>query len=361
MRPVARNLVIVGIVAIAVVGGFAGGWLSRGSGSSTTGAGPVTLSVIAAGSLAPPRLLPSFVSAFANETPGVSAPLAAQLYEGSTAGAAALAGGGQPYDIFVAADFRVIPQHLEAPASTEATWEVVFASDPLVLAYEPGISALSGINSTNWYTKITAAGVTLGWPNATADPLGVDTLVALELEDTIEGQGGALYDHFFTGGEGEFATPTANTKQVSEDVAATALSTGEVDVFPIYQSYAVADHLAYVALNSSVNLGGTNRSDVAEYGSASTKTGTPGDLKTVVGAPILFALTVPASAPDPTLGVAFAAFLLGNASASVWATDGFSPLVPAFTDQPAHLPAALSGSAPNGTRPLPSYLSALLA
>jgi ABC-type molybdate transport system substrate-binding protein len=355
VRPVLRIGITVGAVVIVALGSLAGGWYLHTSSVASGG----TLSVIGAGSLAP--ILPSLASTFANGTPGVSAPFAAQLYEGSTAAASALTLPNQPYDLFVAADFRVIPQHLEPPAATVASWEAVFAADPLVLAYEPGAAGLSGINSTNWYQKIVGPGVTLGVANASSDPLGANAIFALELTDALTHQGGAFYGHFFQGGLGALAIPTATAKYVSENVAATDLSTGEVSTFLIYQSYAKVDHLAYVALNSSVNLGGYDPADVARYTTVNTTvlSGTSTEVKR--GAPILFALTVPGNAPNFTLGVAFAAFLLSNVTAATWAADGFVPLAPLWTDEPAHLPAALSGTAPSGLAPLPAYLAALLA
>jgi molybdate/tungstate transport system substrate-binding protein len=358
MRPVMRTGVTVAVVVVAGLAGLAGGWYLHASSTSPAASGG-TLSVLSAGSLAP--ILPSLAQDFAKATPGVSAPLAAQLYEGSSAAASALTLPDQPYDLFVAADFRVIPQHLEPPTATVASWEAVFAADPLVLAYEPGAAGLSGINSTNWYQKIVDSGVTLGVANASSDPLGANAIFALELTDMLTHQGGAFYDHFFQGGIGALASPTAAAKYVSENVASTALSTGEVSTFLIYQSYAKVDHLAYVALNASVSLGAYDPTDVARYATVSTTvlSGTSTEVKR--GAPILFALTVPNTAPEYALGVAFAAFLLSNATAVTWAVDGFVPLAPLWTDEPAHLPAALSGTAPSGLSAFPSYLAALLA
>jgi molybdate/tungstate transport system substrate-binding protein len=358
MRPVLRIGLTLVVVVAAAVGGLAGGWYLHAA-SSSSAASLETLSVIGAGSLSP--IVPSLASAFADATPGVSAPLAAQLYEGSTAAASALTLPNQPYDLFVAADFRVIPQHLEPPTATVASWEAVFAADPLVLAYEPGAAGLSGINSTNWYQKVVDPSVTLGVANASSDPLGANAIFALELTDGLTHQAGAFYGHFFQGGMGALASPTAVAKYVSEDVAATALSTGEVSTYLLYQSYAKVEHLSYVALNSSVDLGAFDPADVARYATVSTTvlSGTSTEVKR--GAPILFALTVPTSAPNFALGVAFASFLLSNATAATWAADGFVPLAPLWTDEPTQLPAALSGTAPSGIAPLPAYLASLLA
>jgi len=356
MRPLIRNAVLGAVVVIVGVSGFVGAWVLKpapASGSSST------LWVVAAGSLAP--ILPSFAATFTSETPGVSDPLSAQLYEGSTAAASSLAGGHQPYDVFLAADFRTIPQDIEGPAPSVASWEVVFASDPVVLAYAPSVSALSGIGPTNWWTKITQTGVLLGVPNASSDPLGTNAIFTLELQDAAAGLSGALYGHFFTGSEGALAGLTSSTRYVSENVAGTALSEGEVDAFLLYRSYAVADHLAYVNLSESVDLGGITAGNVTSYSAVSTTvlSGTGTATKVEHGAPVLFSLTVPSTAQSAVLGLAFADFLLSNATAGTWSSYGFEPIAPEWTDHLAAVPAALSGSPPTGLAPLPSYLASL--
>jgi len=356
MRPLILNAVVVAVVVIVGVGGFVAGWEFKGS--SAASATSATLSIVAAGSLAP--ILPTFAATFANATPGVTDPASAQLYEGSGTAASSLAGGDQPYDVFVAADFRTIPTSIETPAPTVASWEVVFASDPMVLAYEPGVAALSGMTSSNWWTKIVATGVTLGAPNASSDPLGANAIFTLELEDAAQSLGGSLYSHFYAGAEGALATPTSATKLISENDAATALSGGTVDVFLIYRSFAVADDLHYLNLSADVNLGGTSSANVTTYGSVATTVLSGTSTKSESGAPVLFSLTVPTTAQSRLVGIAFAAFLLANATATMWANYGFAPLAPAWSDHPTEVPAALTGSPAGGVALLPSYLAALV-
>ena len=358
MRPVVRTVVVTAVVLVALGAGLAGGWYLHPSNASNGGPSSETLAIVAAGSLAP--ILPSMASSFARATPGVDAPVAAELFEGSNAAASALTLPGQPYDLFVAADFRVVPQHLEPPAASVTDWEIVFASDPLVLAYVPGAAGLGGLNTTNWYEKIVDAPVTLGVPNASTDPLGANAIFALELEDGLTGASGALYGHFFSGGIGGFGTPTSATKIVAENVAATALATGEVSAYLVYRSYAEVNHLAFVVLNASVDVGGISPSDVAAYARADTTVLSGGAGVVEHATPVLFALTIPNDAPRYALGLAFAEYLLSNVSATTWAADGFVPLAPMWTDAPPHLPAALAGPAPGGVTALPSYLAALL-
>ena len=350
MRPVRRRVLAFVVIALLVVGAFLGGWYAH---STVGSSGPTTLAIIAAGSLSPSSLLPAFASDYANANPGVSAPTSAQLYEGSTAAATTIAAQGTSsiYDVFVSADFRVIPQHLIDLHPSYASGEAVFASDPLVLTYDP--AAIPGITSQNWATKIVAPGVLLGVPNASADPLGANVIVALELEDALAHQGGALYSHFFSGPMGGFATPTGNARYVPEGDASAALASGEVQAYLTYASYARANALSYVGLNASVNLGGFTPSDVRAYGNARTTVLSGSSSKVVAGAPALFALTVPTNAPDPAVGDGFSSWLLSNATSSAWASDGFLLTPTLWT----------VGSVPflpSGEAALPPYLAALL-
>lgn len=356
MRPLVRAASIAVALVLVGVGGVVGGWELRGGAAATAGS-PI-LSIIAAGSLAP--ILPKLAGAFANATPGVSDPVAAQLYEGSGTAASSLAGGHQPFDLFVAADFRTIPTSIETPAPTVAGWEVVFAADPMVLAYAPGVSALAGMNTTNWASKVVGAGVTLGVPNASSDPLGANAIFTLELTDAADHLGGSLYGHFFSGAEGAFAEPTAATKYVPENVAGSTLAGGTVQIFLLYRSLAVADGLHYLNLSSDVDLAGTSATNETTYGTASTTVLSGTSTKVERGAPVLFSLTVPTTAQTPVVGIAFAAFLLSNATAAEWVSFGFEPLAPAWSDHPSAVPATLSGSPAGGVAVLPAYLSALL-
>ncbi len=351
MRPVLLSAVIVGIAVVAIVAGFAAGWYAHptsGSSGSTR-----TLGVIAAGSLSPTGILPSLVSAYVNETPGIASPLTAQLYQGSSADATAIvsAGSASPFDIFVSADYRVVPEALMATSPPYATGEAVFASDPIVLAYNPGV--LSGVTASNWYEKIVGSGIVLGVANASADPLGADAIITIELQDRLAGLNGSLYHHFFTGPMGGFAGPTANTRYVMENDASLALSTGEVQAYLIYESYARADKLTFTPLSDSVNLGGTTANDVTEYGYAHTTILAGTTLDVVVGAPAIFALTVPSNAPDPALGDSFASWLISNSTLQAWASDGFVPT-------PSVWIYGSVGYLPPGLPPLPPYLAALI-
>lgn len=353
------TLLLAGFAAIVLLAaGFAGGWLARGPGSSSPNGSVTpptsvnTLTLIGAGSLN--VVLPPILTSFAGQEPGITAPAASQTYEGSIAALHAISQTHEAFDVAVAADYRLIPQLLEP---TYASWELLFAADPVVLAYNPSVPALTGINSTNWATDLQKPGVALGVSNASTDPLGYAAIFALQLEGELQnGSASALYSHFFHGSPGALAVPVSGpTKLASETQASTYLSGGTVQAFLVYQSYAESAKLTFLSLPWQVNLGSDNTSALTEYAKASTSiVGTNGSLQTVTGSPVLFAATVPSNAPNPELGQLFLAYLLSAPVALQLTAAGFLPLAVPWTDQPAKLPDALAAT----TQALPASLAA---
>ncbi|MCI4340900.1 MAG: substrate-binding domain-containing protein [Thermoplasmata archaeon] len=355
-----RSMQVLGLLAVVVAlgAGLAAGWLARGPGASSNSSGSPastsTLQIVGAGSLN--AVLPPIASAFANQTPGVSAPAAAQTYEGSITALNSIAQTHQAYDVALAADYRLIPQILEP---TYASYEVIFASDPVVLAFSPSASALAGITAGNWATKIQSSGVMLGVSNASTDPLGYAAIFTLQLEGELQSSDlTSVYSHFFSGAPGSFAVPLSSSTRLSpETQAATELMGGTVQVFLLYQSYAESAHLSFLSLDWRVNLGSLNASALSYYAQASTGIlNASRAVHVVTGAPVLFGATVPTNAPNPALGQLFLAFLLSPATAPQLANAGFVPLPTPWTDHLSALPNALAAT----TQALPASLASTL-
>ena len=335
---------IVTVVAVALLC-FAAGFVSAQvelHPTPTNGGAPPgspILSVTAAGMLG--TLFPAVADALANESPGVETPLAAQQYQGSLAALAQITGAHATFDVAAAADYRLIPELLE-PAY--ASFECVFATTPEVLAYDPSVSALSGINTTNWPAKLLASGQPLAIANASTDPNGFNEIFVLELEGLLEnGSLASLYGHFFSTPVGGLAVPDPSTTRVEpETQAAALLTTHQVAAFLLYRSYALAHHLAFVPLDPRVDLGSLDAASIATYARATTTILTPLGPQVVNGAPVAFSATVPSNAPNPTLGLEFLDLLLSPKGAALISAAGFTPVLPAWADQPARVPTPLA-------------------
>ncbi len=363
VAPTSVWVVVVVVVAAGVGGlGFWAGYEYRGSPASSPGAVVnSTLSVLGAGTLN--TVFPEVANVLVNETPGISAPVAAQTYEGSLDVTTAVSSLAAKVDVAAVADFRLIPQLLKP---TYASYEVVFASTPEVLVYNPSIAAFDGINSSNWGSKLSSAVSTTGvapfavW-NASTDPNGYNEIFSMMLQGMLydDANVSAVYSHFYSGAAGGFAVPNPSvTKNEKEGQAASLLSTGVVSSLITYRAYAAFNHLSYVNLDPIVGLGANNTTALADYAKLSTTIlSSSGNDEKVYPAPVLFAATVPTNAPNPALGAAFLHLLLSPQGSALLATDGaFTPIFPAWVDTPGSVSSVL---APDVV-PLPGWAAAFL-
>ncbi len=339
-------VVLIVVAAGAAGAGFFGGYEYRGGAASRAATVNDTLSILGAGTLT--SFFPTLASDLAAENHSVSAPAAAQTYEGSLDVTTAITSLASKADVAAVADFRLVPQLLEPKF---AGYEVVFASTPEVLVYNSSLSEFDGINTSNWGTVLYNAVSTAGVPpfavwNASTDPNGYNEIFDMMLQGALYGGDNAsVYGHFYSGAVGAYATPNpAVTKLEHESQAASLLKTGVVSSLITYRAYAVANHLANVTLNPIVGLDANNSDALNDYKPLSTEIlSSSGTLTPVKPAPVLFAATVPLNAPNPALGAAFLHLLISPQGSTVLTAGGaFTPIFPAWTDAPTNVPPVLA-------------------
>ena len=357
--------IVVVILAAAGVGGvgFFTGYEYRGSPAAhSSSAEARTLSVLAAGSLV--GIFPSLADALVNETPGITAPAASQTYEGSLDVTTAVSTLAVKADVAAVADYRLIPSLLEPKY---ANYEVIFGETPEVLVYNASISAFDDLTTSNWGTTLVSA-ITAGgsvapfavW-NASTDPNGYNEIFDMMLQGMLYGGGdiSQIYGHFYSGSEGGYATPVKGVTLIEhESDAATLIKTGVVSALITYRAYAIAEHLTYLPLDPIVGLASNNTTALGDYAKLSTEIiSSSGSLVPVVPAPVLFAATVPLDAPNATLGEAFLHLLDSPQGEAMLSAGGaFTPIFPAWTDNPKAVPSVL---APDVTT-MPTWASNLL-
>lgn len=357
------------VVALIVVGaGAAGAGYVIGHyapARSPSAVANSTLSVLAAGSLG--GQFPRLASLLVNETPGISAPAAAQDYEGSLDIANGFTESGAKADVAALADFRLIPELLEPKY---AAYEVAFGITPEVLVYNPAISEFGGINSSNWGWKLVHAVEKTGVPfalwNASTDPNGYNEIFSMELQgQEYNGSNTSVYGYFYSNSPWKVAVPVNNPTidlTEHESDAAELIEKGTVSALITYRSYAVANHLTFVSFDPIVGLAASNSTALADDRALSTRIATAsGGIAPVHAAPVVFAATVPVDAPNPALGLAFLHVLLSPAGEAILAAGGaFEPLFPGWYQMSAPTgPAPPPVLAPDVVPP-PAWASALL-
>ena len=271
------------------------------------------LVIFHAGSLAVP--LDELGKAFQAEHPGVTFEMEAS---GSSAAARKISELGREADLMISADYVVIDELL-VPEFAE--WNIQFARNTMVIAYNDASQYADEINGDNWYEILSREGVIYGHSDPDADPCGYRTLMTWQLAEEFYGVEG-LYRTLDEG------CPPENVRPKSVELIA-LLESGDMDYAFEYQSVAVQHGLKFVALPDEINLSMVEHADFYSKAAVDIAGAEPGTKMTMTGSPIVYGVTIPKNAPSPELALAFVEFLLGPEGQAVMDGQGQPPIVPA--------------------------------
>ena len=205
---------------------------------------------------------------------------------------------GRIPDVVALADPEVFPQLLMPKF---VTWYADFARNRMIIGYTDRSRHAAEIDSTNWRRILAEPGVEVGRPDPKVAPAGYRTLLLLALAEKYYGERG-LAQRILAN-----ADPTKVRPNAAE--LAALLQTGEVDYVFDYESVAAAYGFRALRLPAAIDLGDPARA--SEYAQAKVRGPSAGtDTVTYTGAPILYALSVPANAPHPAAATRLASFLL---------------------------------------------------
>ncbi|WP_281759079.1 extracellular solute-binding protein [Alicyclobacillus hesperidum] len=220
-------------------------------------------------------------------------------------------------DVFISASPSVDTNDLMGPSNGNAIrWYLTLASDQLVIAYAPHSRFRSELqaaaqNKIPWYKVLATPGLRLGRTDPNLDPKGADTILMMKLAEKLYHQ-----PHL----EQTLLGSDENPKQVypEEDLIA-QLTSGQMDAVIAYKHEAIEWHVPYITLPNAINLG--DPADAKTYAQVSWQ---PTHGKPVVGAPILFTITVPERAPHASAAVAFVRYMVDGQGHTMLMRDGFT-------------------------------------
>ena len=221
-------------------------------------------------------------------------------------------------DIMASADYRVIDNML---IPDFASWNVIFATNRMVLAYTPESRFADEINADNWIEILQKEDIEWGHSDPDADPCGYRTLLLLQLAEDYYGIPGLAVSLIENRDE-------RNIRPRSVELIS-LLESGHLDYAFEYLSVAVQHDLEYVDFSPEINLGDTDYSDL--YATASTEIAgsSPGETKTVTGAPIAYGITLLNQAPNEEAAGAFLEYMLSpEGGLAVLAEKGQPPFIP---------------------------------
>ncbi|OZB71096.1 MAG: ABC transporter substrate-binding protein [Thiomonas sp. 13-64-67] len=236
----------------------------------------------------------------------------------------------QPADVVAVADYSVIPKYMfkgDEGNKPTADWSIGFLGNAITFIYTPKSKGAKEINADNWWKILSEPGVQIGRSNPNTDPSGYQTLQMLDLA-------GRYYKQPDLEAKVLANSPESNMRDTETDLIS-ALQLGQIDYLAIYRSDAVQHHMESIDLPPQINL--SDPKFDADYAKASAKTKN-GELS---GRPIIYAVTIPTTAPHPKLAKEFIAYLLGPAGQKVIAANGFIPLKQAYAMNRDKVPADL--------------------
>ena len=236
----------------------------------------------------------------------------------------------QPADVVAVADYSVIPKYMfkgDEGGKPTADWSIGFLGNAITFIYTPKSKGAKEINADNWWKVLSAPGVQIGRSNPNTDPSGYQTLQMLDLASRYYKQPDLEAKMLAN-------SPESNIRDTETDLIA-ALQLGQIDYLAIYRSDAVQHHMESINLPPQINLSDPKYDTDYAKATAKTKNGI------LSGRPIIYAVTIPNTAPHPKLAQEFIAYLLGPEGQKVIAGNGFIPLKQPYAMHRDKVPAAL--------------------
>jgi molybdate/tungstate transport system substrate-binding protein len=320
-RKLRRGGLAVAACLIVIVAAACSSSSSTSSGASPAASGAHgTLTVFGAGTLSAP--FTAEIAAFKKANPGVSVH---SMFGASGDMVKAITQLHQPADVLGVADYSLIPKLM---FTASATWYLGFVSNQITFAYTSHSKGASGLTPANWYKVLAQPGVHIGRSNPDADPSGYQTLQMLQLANGYYNDPGLSASVLKN-------SPDSSVAETETSLLA-ALQSGQIDYLAIYKSTALEEHLKYIALPDQINL--SDPAMAAGYAKVSINAGSLG---TLTAKPIIYGLTIPASAPDAALGEKFISFVLGPQGQAIMRSQGFVVISPALANPQGKVPASI--------------------
>lgn len=205
---------------------------------------------------------------------------------------------GKDCDILASADASMIDK-LMIPEYADFNLE--FASNEMVIAYNQTSNLANEITSTNWPQVILKDNIIIGRADPSSDPCGYRTIMSLKLAEKV------LDDNTLA----ERITSKDNRYIRPKEVDLLALlETSTVDYIFIYKSVALQHGLRIIELGDSINLGNNKLGDFYKTVSVEVPGNSPYTRIEIQGEPMVYGITIPLNAPNREAAIEFINFII---------------------------------------------------
>jgi molybdate/tungstate transport system substrate-binding protein len=201
-------------------------------------------------------------------------------------------------DVFLSADYQIIDELL---IPTHASFNLLFASNSMVIAWLPHSRKSHEINASNWYSILLHPDIAFGRSDPDADPCGYRSLLLMQLAEKHYALPG-LYERFLKK-DRRFMRP----KEV--DLLA-LLETRSIDYIFIYKSVALQHDLRFLELPNEINLSEPSLNEHYATAKVKIRGKKPSEFIEKKGEAITYGLTFPKNGNNPDGAITFLRFFL---------------------------------------------------
>jgi molybdate/tungstate transport system substrate-binding protein len=207
---------------------------------------------------------------------------------------------GKSCDVFISADYKVI-DNLLIPKF--ASWNISFASNEMVIAFNENSIYKNEINLNNWFSILNRKDVRVGRSDPNSDPCGYRTVLTTKLAEKYYKMIG-LSDKLLSKSKRDI-----RPKEV--DLLA-LLETNNIDYMFIYRSVALQHNLKFITLPNEINLGSISNDSIYSTVKTSIKGNKPGVFIDQTGEVMQYSITIPNVSKNKKLALTFVHFFLSE-------------------------------------------------
>jgi molybdate/tungstate transport system substrate-binding protein len=199
-----------------------------------------------------------------------------------------------------------------------AKWYLSFASDELVIAYNPKSHFAADLEKAKtvaipWYQTLAKPGFRFLRTDPLLDPKGCYAIIATKLAGILF-HNSSLSSSILNG--------ESNPNQLRpEEILFTLLETGEADAIPAYKHEAIERGFPFISLSPQINLGDPAFASYYKQASCTQQDGTLN-----FGKPIVFDITIPNTVRNTEGAIQFVKFLFSDPGKKIFENDGFKLL-----------------------------------
>ncbi len=232
-------------------------------------------------------------------------------------------------DIMISADYKIINEML---IPEYASWNAIFASNSMVVAYNDRSYRAEEIDENNWYEILLDERSIYARADPNADPCGYRTLLTFKLA-------GIFYDK--PGIADDLAVKDVNMIRPKGVDLVALLETNAVDYIMEYKSVVAQHKLKYLELPPEINLSDQRFENLYESVSVSIRGSKPDETIEISGGTVAYGITLLNKAPQKEEAIKFLNFYLSDIGLGIIVKSGQTIIKPAEIFGPDHIPGVL--------------------